>query len=63
MRKNRLRWLGYVLRREETDTVRLVKGIYVERKRERGRPKKRWLTPNHLFLGSQRTRMIERGMV
>jgi len=29
--------------REETEIVRLVKGLSVERKRGGGRPKKRWL--------------------
>ena len=42
MRENRLRWLGHVLRREETEAVRLVKEMYVDGKRGRGRPKKRW---------------------
>ena len=33
MRENRLRWLGHVLRREETEAVRLVKEMYVYGKR------------------------------
>lgn len=35
MRENRFRWLGHVLRREQTVTVRLVKEMYVEGKREK----------------------------
>lgn len=27
VRRNRLKWLGYVLKREDTDAVRLVKGM------------------------------------
>ena len=42
MRENRLRWLGHVLRREETEAVRLVREMHVVGKRGRGRPKKRW---------------------
>ena len=41
MRENRLRWLGHVLRREETEAVRLVREMHVVGKRGRGRPKKR----------------------
>jgi len=33
----------YVLRRKETEAVELVKVMYVEGKRRRGRLKKRWL--------------------
>ncbi|KAL4132087.1 hypothetical protein QTP88_009302 [Uroleucon formosanum] len=43
MSENRLRWLGYVMRREETSAVRVVMKMNVEMKRGRGRPKKRWL--------------------
>ena len=42
MRENRLRWLGHVLRREETEAVRLVREMHVVGKRGRGRLKKRW---------------------
>lgn len=37
---NRLRWLGRVLRREDVDAIRLVKGIYVERKKGKMKTKK-----------------------
>lgn len=35
IREHRLRWLGHVIRSEETDLVRVVKGIYVDGKKER----------------------------
>lgn len=37
----RLRWLGYVSRREGTEAVRVAKIVHVEGLRERRRPKKR----------------------
>ncbi|KAL4082969.1 hypothetical protein QTP88_023973 [Uroleucon formosanum] len=43
MRENRLKWLGHVMRREETGAVRVVMKMNIEGKRGRGRPKKRWL--------------------
>jgi hypothetical protein len=43
MRGNRLRWFGYVMRREKINAVRVVIKMDVEWKRGRGRPKKRWL--------------------
>jgi hypothetical protein len=39
MRENRLRWL---LRRKEIEVVRLLKEIYVDGNKGRGRPKNRW---------------------
>jgi len=36
------RRFGRVLRREETEALRLVNEMYVEGRRGRGRPKKRW---------------------
>lgn len=43
MKENILRLLRYVLQREETEAVRLVKKMNVIGKgRGRGRPKKRW---------------------
>jgi len=43
MRENRLRWYGHVMRREDTEVVRTVMGLSVKGKRERIRPKKKWL--------------------
>jgi hypothetical protein len=42
MREKRLKWLKHVLRREKSEVVRLVKDIFVNGKKRRGRPKKRW---------------------
>lgn len=38
----KLRWLGYVLRREEIQAVRVVNGIYVKGKKGRGSLKIMW---------------------
>jgi len=43
MRENRLRWFGHVMRGEEMEIVKVVMTINVVGKRERGKPKKRWL--------------------
>lgn len=40
MRENILQWLGYILRRENTEVVKVVKRIFIERKRGRRSPKK-----------------------
>jgi len=45
MRENRSKWLGHVLR--------TVKEMYVERKRGRGRPKKRWLDESDVKRASE----------
>lgn len=37
-----MRWLEYILRREETDVVREVMGWYSEGKMGREKPIKRW---------------------
>lgn len=42
MKENRFRCIGHVLRSEETETVRVLNGIYVDGKRGRRKPKKRW---------------------
>jgi len=41
MRENRLKWAEHVLKREETETERSVKGMYIEGKR--GNPENTWL--------------------
>ena len=42
MRRGRREWFGHVKRRDETENVRAVVEIKMERKRPRGRPKLRW---------------------
>lgn len=42
MRENILKWLRYVLWRNKTDTVISVKEVYVNGKRKRERPIKKW---------------------
>lgn len=42
IRENRLRCPEHVLRREETEVVRVIKEIYVERKKGRRRSKYSW---------------------
>jgi hypothetical protein len=43
MRKNRLRWFGHVMRRKETNIVRVIMKKNVEGKKEEKDQKKRWL--------------------
>ena len=40
VKRNRLRWLGHVLRKDESDWVRRVMEMNVEGSRGRGRPRK-----------------------
>ena len=40
VKRNRLRWLGHVLRKDESDWVRGVLEMNVEGSRERGKPRK-----------------------
>ena len=43
MRRNRLRWYGHMVRKEESDWVkRAWSGWNIESRRPRGRPKKTW---------------------
>ena len=42
MRGNRLRWLGYVLRKESDDWVRRCMDYELDGKKPRGRPEKTW---------------------
>lgn len=42
IRKKKLKQFRYVLRREDTEVVKLVKKIFIEGTRRRGKPKKRW---------------------
>nr|XP_053619323.1 uncharacterized protein LOC128680302 [Plodia interpunctella] len=43
LESNRLRWYGHVMRREENNIVRKVMDVKLNGKRNRGRPKKRWI--------------------
>jgi len=43
IRENKLRWFGHVMRREETEAVRVVMKLNVEGKRGTERPKNKWL--------------------
>ena len=43
LKRNRLRWFGHVLRKDEDDWVRKCIDLTVEGKRGRGRPRKRWI--------------------
>ena len=43
LRRNGLKWLGYVLRKGDKDWVKKCLGFNVEGKRNRGRPRKRWM--------------------
>jgi len=42
LQQNRLRWYGYVLRKEDTDWVKKCMQYRVEGTRPRGRPKRTW---------------------
>ncbi len=42
VKRNRLRWLGHVLRKDESDWVRGVLEMSVVGSRGRGRPRKTW---------------------
>uniref|UniRef100_UPI00358ECC96 E3 ubiquitin-protein ligase RNF168-like isoform X2 n=1 Tax=Myxine glutinosa TaxID=7769 RepID=UPI00358ECC96 len=43
VKRNRLRWFGHVLRKDESDWLRRVMEMNVEGSRGRGRPRKTWL--------------------
>ena len=43
VKRSRLRWMGHVLRKNESDWVRKVMEINVEGSRARGRPRRTWL--------------------
>ena len=42
MKRNRLRWYGHVMRREEGDPLKTVREVTAPGSRPRGRPKKTW---------------------
>ena len=41
--KNKLRWFGHVMRREDESTLRVVNKLKMKGKRPRGRSRLRWL--------------------
>jgi len=41
LRENRLKWFSHVIRREESEAVRTVMEMNIEKRR--GRPKRKWL--------------------
>jgi len=43
MRVNRLRWFGHVMRRKDSEAIRIVMELTVEERKGKGRPKKKWL--------------------
>jgi len=42
MKKNRLRWFGHIMRKEDSEALRTVMKLSVEGRIGRGRPKKKW---------------------
>ena len=42
LKRNRLRWLGHVLRKDDDDWVKKIMSFEVEGKRRRGRPRMTW---------------------
>ena len=42
VKRNRLRWLGHVLRKDDDDWVKKIMSFEVEGKRGRGRPRMTW---------------------
>ena len=54
--KNKLRWFGRVMRREEESTLRVVMKLKMKGKRPRGRPRLRWLDNIDSHLKGKRPR-------
>lgn len=44
MRDNILKWLGRVRKKSNEDTVEKMDVIRVKKNREKGKPKKKWIT-------------------
>ena len=55
--KNKLRWFGHVMRREEESTLRVVMKLKMKGKRPRGRPRLRWLDNIDSHLKAKKTSM------
>ena len=54
--KNKLRWFGHVMGREEESTLRVVMKLKMKGKRPRGRPRLRWLDNIDSHLKGKRQR-------
>ena len=57
--KNKLRWFGHVMRREEESTLRVVMKLKMKGKRPRGRPRLRWLDNVDSHLKGKKTSLKE----
>ena len=57
--KNKLRWLGHVMRREEESTLRVVMKLKMKGKRPSERPRLRWLDNIDSHLKGKNTSLKE----
>ena len=57
--KNKLRWFGHVMGREEESTLRVVMKLKMKGKRPRGRPRLRWLDNIDSHLKGKNTSLKE----
>ena len=57
--KNKLRWFGHVMRREEESTLRVVMKLNMKGKRPGGRPRLRWLDNIDSHLKEKNTSLKE----
>ena len=57
--KNKLRWFGHVMRREEESALMVVMKLKVKGKRPRGRPRLRWLDNIDSHLKGKNTSLKE----
>src|SRR5271163_82579 len=60
VRRNRLRWLGHVLRKDPNDWVRKCVDFEVEGKRSRGRPVKTWQRSGDVVEKDMKVRGLKR---
>ena len=58
--KNKHRWFGNVMRREEVSTLRVVMKLKMKGKRPRGRPGQRWLDNIDSHLKGNNTSLPDR---
>ena len=59
IKKNKLRWFGHVMRREEDATLRVVMKIKMKGTRPTGRPRLRWLDNIDSHLRGKNTSLKE----